>query len=109
MTALRTLVAASALLGGVALATGACGKVGALEPPGQVARDNGRPVTTAPPASVDAPTLTRQGADPLPAGLTESGAVRSSDGSTDPDDRMPVAWQFHAESAASLANTDMLR
>ena len=85
MTALKTLLAASALMGGVALATGACGKVGALEAPGQ------RTATTTVPPSVssDAPTVTRRGADPLPAGLTESGAVRSSDGSTDPDENAP--------------------
>lgn len=85
MTALRTLLAATALLGGVALATGACGKVGALEAPGQRSPAN----VTPPSASSDVPTVTRRGADPLPAGLTESGAVRSSDGSTDPDENAP--------------------
>lgn len=87
MTALKSLVAASALLGGVALATGACGKVGALDPPGQHA--GGGSAVTSPSASSDAPTVTRRGADPLPAGLTTSGAVRSSDGSTDPDENAP--------------------
>ena len=87
MTAVKTLLAATALMGGVALATGACGKVGRLEAPGQ-------PTTTSssvvpPSADTDAPTITRRGADPLPAGLTESGAVRSSDGSTDPDENAP--------------------
>ena len=86
MTALKSLLAAAALLGGVALATGACGKVGALEAPGQRT-----PTSTAPPsATSNAPTsVTRGGPDPLPAGLTTSGAVRSSDGSTDADENAP--------------------
>ena len=90
MTALRPLIAAAALLGGVALATGACGKVGALEAPDQqTAAARNSSAVTPPSAGSDAPTITRRGADPLPAGLTESGAVRSSDGSTDPDENAP--------------------
>ena len=86
MTTLKTLLAASVLMGGVALATGACGKVGALEAPGQPS-PSAAPV---PPSSApDAPTVTRRGADPLPAGLTQSGAVRSSDGSDDPSENAP--------------------
>ena len=85
MTALRSLLAASALLGGVALATGACGKVGALEAPGRSA--TAAPVP--PSASTQPPAMVTRGADPLPAGLTESGAVRSSDGSADPDENAP--------------------
>ena len=91
MTPLKSLLAASALLAGVALATGACGKVGALEAPGQ--RSATAPPSSSavvpPAADSDAPTITRRGADPLPAGLTESGAVRSSNGSTDPDENAP--------------------
>ncbi len=91
MTPLKTLLASAALLGGVALATGACGKVGALEAPGQRSPTPPSSSTTVVPPSADsdAPTITRRGADPLPAGLTESGAVRSSDGSTDPDENAP--------------------
>ena len=89
MTALKSLIAASALLGGVALATGACGKVGALEAPGQRSPTTPSSSTVPPSATSDTPTITRRGADPLPAGLTESGAVRSSDGSTDPDENAP--------------------
>ena len=89
MTALKTLLAASAVMGGVALATGACGKVGALEAPGQRSAATSNTTATPPSAASDAPTVTRRGADPLPAGLTESGAVRSSDGSTDPDENAP--------------------
>lgn len=89
MTALKTLLAASALLGGVALATGACGKVGALEAPGQRTATGPSTTIVPPSATSDAPTVTRRGADPLPAGLTESGAVRSSDGSSDPDENAP--------------------
>ena len=90
MTPLKTLLAASVLLGGVALATGACGKVGRLEAPGeQPGTANAGSTVTPPAADSDAPTITRRGADPLPAGLTESGAVRSSDGSTDPDENAP--------------------
>ena len=90
MTALKSLLAASALLGGVALATGACGKVGALEAPGRSATAPSSSSNVVPPsAGSDAPTITHRGADPLPAGLTESGAVRSTDGSTDPDENAP--------------------
>ncbi len=89
MTPLKTLLASAALLGGVALATGACGKVGALDAPGQPTRTAGSAVTP-PTVSSDAPTITQRGGpDPLPAGLTTSGAVRSSDGSTDPDENAP--------------------
>ncbi len=88
MTPLKTLLAASALLGGVALATGACGKVGALDAPGQPTPSGS--AVTPPAASSNAPTITQRGGpDPLPAGLTTSGAVRSSDGSTDPDENAP--------------------
>lgn len=89
MTALKTLLCATALLGGVAGATAACGKVGALEAPGQRTPAPGSAAVTPPAAVSDTPTVTRRGADPLPAGLTESGAVRSSDGSTDPDENAP--------------------
>ncbi len=90
MTALKSLLAAGALLGGVAIATGACGKVGALEAPGRNAAAARSSSTVVPPAAdSDAPTVTRRGADPLPAGLTESGAVRSADGSADPDENAP--------------------
>src|ERR1700760_2946504 len=34
---------------------------------------------------------------------------RSATGSTGAEDRIPVAWQFQAESAVSLENTDMPR
>ena len=83
---LRAALGACALIAAAAAATSACGRVGALEPPGPVA--TARP---APPAVSAPPAVVRQGADPLPAGLTTSGAVRSSDGtSTDRDENAPV-------------------
>ena len=64
-----------------ALAASGCGRMGALEVPGSTA------ATT--PAGVEGPAVVRRGADPLPAGLTTSGAVRSSD-SADSDENAPV-------------------
>ena len=70
------------LLAAVLLAAG-CGRVGALETPGSTAA-----TLPAPSPISGAPSVVRRGADPLPAGLTTSGAVRSSD-STDPEENAP--------------------
>ena len=85
MTSPRTVALAAAVIL-TAAATGACGKVGALEAPGSTAATSPVPAAiAAPPASV------RRGADPLPAGLTTSGAVRSSDpNATNKDENAPI-------------------
>lgn len=71
----KAAAGALALLAGLAAATTACGRVGALEQPGSTEAR-----TPAPAAVSQPPAVVRRGADPLPAGLTTSGAVRSSDG-----------------------------
>ena len=77
-TRIRTLVLAA----GAALALGACGRVGALEIPGASASTG----------DVSPPAVTNRGADALPAGLTTSGAVRSStdNTSTNSSDNAPL-------------------
>ena len=81
---LKAAAGALALVAGAAAATSACGRVGALEQPGSTAR------TSAPAPVSQPPAVVRRGADPLPAGLTTSGAVRSSDGqSTSPEENAP--------------------
>lgn len=74
----RTLI----LAGFAAVTLAACGKVGALEIPGASASTG----------EVAPPAVTNRGADTLPAGLTTSGAVRSStDGSTtNSSDNAPI-------------------
>ena len=69
------------LAAGAAIALAACGRVGALEIPGASASADATP-----------PAVTNRGADVLPAGLTTSGAVRSSaDGtSTNSSDNAPL-------------------
>ncbi len=83
----RAALAAATLLAAAAAATSACGRVGELQAPGQTAATSPPPpaAIAAPPASV------RRGADPLPAGLTTSGAVRSSDDTaTNRDENAPI-------------------
>ena len=82
-TDLKAAIGGLALLAAVAAATSACGRVGSLEPPpGSSAATN--PSAPKPPA----PDATRRGADPLPAGLTTSGATRSTDGPA--EDNAPI-------------------
>ena len=87
MTSRRTATLAAAFLLATAAAGSACGKVGALEAPGRTAATS----PPAPAAIAAPPASVRRGADPLPAGLTTSGAVRSSDDTaTNKDENAPI-------------------
>lgn len=81
MSTPRTPLFGAAVL--LAIAASACGRVGALETPGDT-------LATNPPAA-QPPAVVRRGADPLPAGLTTSGAVRSTDDTaTNKDENAPI-------------------